>query len=112
VLGKEHPDTLGSMNNLASPLRQQGNYAEAEAMDRQTLQLQETVLGKEHPETPRSMMNLAILLRQQGRYTESQAIYQRVDIKSHPQDSLVATARKKKGRQNMKIIWAQEEAAA
>jgi hypothetical protein len=60
VLGKEHPDTLGSMNNLASPLRQQGNYAEAEAMDRQTLQLQETVLGKEHPETPRSMMNLAI----------------------------------------------------
>jgi hypothetical protein len=37
----------------------QGKYAQAEAMDRQTLQLKETVLGKDHPDTLASMMSLA-----------------------------------------------------
>ena len=32
VLGKEHPDTLASMNNLALVLRSQGKYEEAERM--------------------------------------------------------------------------------
>ena len=50
VLGKEHPSTLMSMNNLAEVLRHQGNYEQAEEMHRQALRLRETVLGKEHPE--------------------------------------------------------------
>ncbi|KFY39182.1 hypothetical protein V495_06100 [Pseudogymnoascus sp. VKM F-4514 (FW-929)] len=33
VLGKEHPDTLRSMNNLAESLRQQGKYIEAESIE-------------------------------------------------------------------------------
>jgi hypothetical protein len=74
VLGKEHPETLGSMNNLASSFRQQGKYTEAEAMDRQTPQLRETILGKEHPETLGSMNNLASSLRQQGKYTEAETM--------------------------------------
>jgi ankyrin repeat protein len=57
--------------NLVSLLHQQGKYTEAEAMDRQTLQLKETILGKEHPETLRSMNNLALSLHQQGKYTEA-----------------------------------------
>jgi Tetratricopeptide repeat len=32
VLGKEHPDTLASMNNLALVLHNQGKYEEAEQM--------------------------------------------------------------------------------
>jgi Tfp pilus assembly protein PilF len=63
VLGKDHPDTLASMNNLATSLCQQGKYAEAEAMQQQTLQLKETVLGKDHPDTLASMNNLAESLR-------------------------------------------------
>jgi protein involved in temperature-dependent protein secretion len=51
VLGKDHPDTLGSINNLAVLLWQQGKYVEAEALHRQTLQLRETELGKDHPDT-------------------------------------------------------------
>jgi len=47
------------VHNLAESLRQQGKYAEAEVLYRQTLQLKETVLGKEHPDTLISMMNLA-----------------------------------------------------
>ena len=56
VLGKDHPDTLASMNNLAISLRNQGKYVEAEAIDRQTLQLKETVLGKDHSNTLMSVM--------------------------------------------------------
>ncbi|KAJ4176776.1 hypothetical protein NW767_015336 [Fusarium falciforme] len=41
VLGKEHPDTLDSMDNLAEALRNQGKYEEAEQMHRQALALRE-----------------------------------------------------------------------
>jgi len=36
VQGKEHPDTLTSMNNLALVLRHQGKYPEAEQMHRES----------------------------------------------------------------------------
>jgi tetratricopeptide (TPR) repeat protein len=64
------------MNGLALSLYQQGKYAEAEAMQRQTLQLQETVFGKDHPDTLISMNNLASSLRQQGKYAEAEKFYQ------------------------------------
>ena len=51
-----------------------GQYAEAEAMYRQTLQLQEAVLGKEHPHTLVSRMNLASSLDSQGKRAEAEAI--------------------------------------
>ena len=59
VYGKDHPDTLTSMNNLAMVLKSQGKYEAAEKMHRQTLQLSETVLGKDHPNALTSMNNLA-----------------------------------------------------
>jgi tetratricopeptide (TPR) repeat protein len=68
------------MINLAESLCQQGKYAEAEAMHRQTLQLQETVLGKDHPDTLASMMNLASSLDSQGKYAEAEAIRQRANV--------------------------------
>ena len=59
--GKEHPDTLVSMNNLALLYRSQGRYGEAEPLCKEALQLSEKVFGKEHPETLTSMNNLALL---------------------------------------------------
>jgi tetratricopeptide (TPR) repeat protein len=47
VVGKEHPDILGSVNNLALVLGDQGKYEEAEEIYRQALRLYETVLNKE-----------------------------------------------------------------
>ncbi len=38
-LGKTHPDTLATMDNLAGVLQRQGEYAEAETINRQTLEL-------------------------------------------------------------------------
>jgi tetratricopeptide (TPR) repeat protein len=46
VPGKEHPDTLTSMNNLAGVLDSQGKYDEAEAMFQQVLGLRETVVDR------------------------------------------------------------------
>jgi tetratricopeptide (TPR) repeat protein len=74
--GKDDPDTLDSMNNLAESFRKQGKYAEAEAMYRQTLQLKETVLGKDHLDTLTSMMGGALSLRQRGKYAEAEAMHQ------------------------------------
>lgn len=59
VLGKEHPDTLDSMSNLALVLDSLGKYEEAEQMHRQTLKLRKRELGAEHPDTRRSRNNLA-----------------------------------------------------
>jgi tetratricopeptide (TPR) repeat protein len=96
VLGKEHPDTLMSMNDLASLLESQGKYDEAEPIYRQTLQLSEKVLGKEHPGTLTSINNLAFLLESQGKYDEAEPIYrqtlqltQKVLGKEHP-DTLIS----------------------
>jgi tetratricopeptide (TPR) repeat protein len=77
VLGKEHPDTLTSMNNLAGVLDSQGKYEEAEAMYRQTLASREKVLGKEHPSTLMSVYCLAYLLAKQDLYEKAHTLYQR-----------------------------------
>ena len=74
--GKEHPDTLVSMNNLAFLYQSQGRYAEAEPLYQQALQLREKVLGKEHPDTITSVNNLAVLYESQGRYAEAEPLYQ------------------------------------
>ncbi|KAK4220475.1 kinesin light chain 1, partial [Podospora fimiseda] len=77
VLGKEHPHTLTSMNNLALVLDKLGKYEEAEKMHRQVLQLREKVLGKEHPHTLASMNNLALVLKKLGKYEEADVSTQR-----------------------------------
>jgi hypothetical protein len=47
VLGKEHPDTLISVNNLAELYTAQGRYREAEPLLKRALEARERVLGKE-----------------------------------------------------------------
>ena len=75
VLDKEHPSTLGSMNNLAIVLDSQGKYEEAEQMHRQTLMLKKKMLGEKHSSTLDSMNNLAEVLRYQGKYDEAESMH-------------------------------------
>ena len=75
VLGKEHRDTLSSMDNLAQVLRRQGRYIEAEQIQQQTLELDKKVLGPEHPDTLACMDGLARLLRKQGKYVEAERLH-------------------------------------
>ncbi|KAL9630085.1 MAG: hypothetical protein Q9164_006593 [Protoblastenia rupestris] len=77
VLGKEHPDTLMSVSNLALVLQYQGKYDEAEQINRQALDGREKVLGKEHPDTLTSVYCLAYLLRQQQKYRMARPLYER-----------------------------------
>lgn len=51
LLGKKHPHTFTSMNNLPRLLQSQGKYDEAKSNYRQTLNLKDNVLAKEYPDT-------------------------------------------------------------
>lgn len=92
VLGPEHPDTLGSRNNLAIVLRAEGKYAEAEKEGRAVLAIRERVLGPEDRETLGSRNNVANTLYAQGKYVEAEkenravlAIRERVLGPEHPE---------------------------
>jgi eukaryotic-like serine/threonine-protein kinase len=71
VLGEEHPDTLTSINNLASVYKKLGMVQEAETMVRRDLEISLRVMGEEHPDTIVSLANLGNSLREQKRYEEA-----------------------------------------
>jgi nephrocystin-3 len=77
-LGSGHPGTLGSVNNLAILLADQGDYAAAEPLYRRALEGSENSLGPDHPDTLRSVGNLARLLRSQGDYAAAGPLFRRV----------------------------------
>ncbi len=62
VLGKEHPDTLMSVNNLALCLKALGDARAALPLHERVLEARERVLGKEHRDTLISVSNLASCL--------------------------------------------------
>jgi len=61
VLGKEHPSTLTSMNNLALVYWNGGRWDEAEKLEIQVMEMRVRMLGQEHPLTLTSMANLAYM---------------------------------------------------
>ncbi|KAL8831007.1 MAG: hypothetical protein Q9191_001103 [Dirinaria sp. TL-2023a] len=70
LFGLEHPETLSSMNNLASTYRNQGRWDEAEKLHVQVLKTSKRVLGEEHRDTLTSMGNLALVYWDQGRWDD------------------------------------------
>ncbi len=62
VLGEEHPDTVQSLNNLATLYQAQGKYAEAERL---------------HPAVATSLNGLALLYQAQGKYAEAERLFER-----------------------------------
>jgi len=76
VLGREHPETLRSMNDLALVYMDEGSkFPKAEALDNQILESRRRVLGPEHPDTLTSMNNLATVYYQEGKYPQAEALY-------------------------------------
>src|ERR1700731_4832278 len=65
---KEHPDTAQSLNNLGELYRFTGEYAKAEPLYQEALQICRKVLGPEHPHTATNLNNLAALYRDMGEY--------------------------------------------
>src|SRR5262249_17066228 len=62
VLGGHHPDYAASLNNLASLLESQRDYATARPLHEQALAIRKEVLGERHPGFARSLNNMALLL--------------------------------------------------
>jgi tetratricopeptide (TPR) repeat protein len=66
VFGDDHPNTLGSMNNLATVRRALGDSQGASELHEQALAASRRVLGEDHPDTLGLMNNLAETRRALG----------------------------------------------
>ena len=64
VLGDDHPDTAGSLNNLAVFYYAQRHFAQAEPLLKEAVEIAERVLGAEHPDTKIMRENYEDLLAQ------------------------------------------------
>ena len=61
VLGKEHPDTAATYNNIAVVYRAQGDYAKALEYYRKANAVFLSVLGEEHPYTQFTALSIQIM---------------------------------------------------
>ena len=60
-LTENHPDYAISLNNLALLYESMGEYARAESLFRQALEISKKTLGEAHPDYAHSLNNLALL---------------------------------------------------
>ncbi|MCL2284361.1 MAG: FxSxx-COOH system tetratricopeptide repeat protein [Fibromonadales bacterium] len=70
-LGKEHPDTASTYNNMAGIFQDQGNYVKALEYYGHALVVSEKVLGKEHINTVSTYNNIAGVFQSQGNYIKA-----------------------------------------
>ena len=71
ILGKEHPDTATTYNNIAIVYSRQGDYTKALLWYEKALAIHEQVLGKEHPDTATTYNNIAVVYDHQGDYEKA-----------------------------------------
>ena len=92
TLGSRHPDTLASINNMASLLQDEGNVDEREffpstvpthMLYRGALEARLATLGYRHLETLSSISNMARLLDDQGKLDNAESLLRKaVDASS------------------------------
>jgi tetratricopeptide (TPR) repeat protein len=76
VLGRDHPETLGTRGNLALAYGAAGRTAEAITLHEQNLTDQERLLGRDHPHTLVSRNNLAAAYQEAGRTAEAITLHE------------------------------------
>ncbi len=67
VLGEGHPDYADSLETLAWLYREIGDYAAAEPLFRQAMEIRRAALGEGHPDYADSLNNLAVVHLRDGR---------------------------------------------
>jgi serine/threonine protein kinase/DNA-binding SARP family transcriptional activator len=77
-LGPEHPETLGTMTNLARSYRFSGRRDEALELQERALSLKRRVLPPNHPYLAIAMNNMANLYLRAGRRDEARKLYEEV----------------------------------
>ncbi len=75
LLGEDHPDTIGSLLQMADLRFSQGKLAEAEEALRDAATRGRRGLGESHPDTLSALADLAVILHFQGRMDEAEAQY-------------------------------------
>ncbi len=75
VLGKEHPVTLRTINDLGALFHAQGKLAEAETYLKEALDTRRRVLGDEHPDTLSSLNAMGYLRDDEGKLDEAERYY-------------------------------------
>ena len=75
--GRSHPAVARKLVDLASLLRADGHYAEAQALCERALIIQDQALGPNNPETLRTIKELASVYRAEGRAKEADEILTR-----------------------------------
>jgi tetratricopeptide (TPR) repeat protein len=76
--GADHPDTLGTLNNLASAYQDAGKLREAIALFEQVRDAVVKKLGADHPNSLGTLNNLAGAYRAAGRLREAIALYEQL----------------------------------
>lgn len=77
-LGASHPMVARKLVDLASLLRSEKRYAEAEALCSRALAIEEQALGPKDPELIRTIRELAMIYRAQGRTKEADDLLARI----------------------------------
>lgn len=77
TMGREHPFTAQTLNNLALLVLAHGDLPAARLMHAQALAIRETALGPYHPNTAVSLNNLANVLAAQGEHASARALLER-----------------------------------
>ena len=73
--GKEHPEVVTRLNDLAGLYRVLGDYSNAEALYKQSLTIIEKVFGPEHPLVAFSLDDLAKVYSDKKDYSKAEALY-------------------------------------
>jgi len=76
VLGEQHPDIAGRLNNLSLLYKNIGEYGKAEPLLEQALAMSLTVLGEQHPDVALFLGNLASVRVALGREAEAFSLLQ------------------------------------
>jgi len=91
VLGDDHLETLGSVNDMGHQLEVQGKLDEAMPFYRESLDTCRRILGKDDPQTLAAINNIGLLLLRQGKLDEAEpyfreglAVSRRVRGDEHP----------------------------
>ena len=91
VLGKDHPDTAATYNNIGLVYCNKGDYDKALEYYGKALDIFENVLGKDHPNTAATYNNIAEVYCNKGDYDEALEYYgkaldtqEKVLGKNHP----------------------------
>ena len=77
TLGKDHPDTLATVHNMALVFQGKGEYDKALEWYHRALDGQEMALGKDHPDTLPTVHNMAGVFQDKGEYDKALEWHQR-----------------------------------